>query len=581
MKKDDNKNSNEYSAADSNNNKNMKNRKEKPKKVRNAKRSTSDKLHSFALGMQRGSNEAAVLQAKNTEGFFRGLFINALGQTLYEIGFWAEYNAIKLYRALKYIALVVFAVMLAIFRSVMRPVGDFFVGIYRDLTRPIYKVFRNINKNVRIFTKALKSGKNPFKAMLKAESNIVNKEKRSFLVALSYFLPLVSILILVFTINSTLSTPFSLAVVYNSELIGYIESDSVWDDAENKVESRVRAAHADQSFQTNPTFEVVSVNTSARLTSTQLADRIVERSSDQIKQATGVYAGETLVAVCEDEAAVRDLLDTTLAIATPTDDETARVEFVHNLYMESGLYYTESITSYAQFESTLNTGGYLQTQITLTQTREIEVPYPEEEYESDQYAKGTTRVGQYGKNGVNSLTEDVTYIDGVEVARVILSEQVISEPTPKITYIGIAENVVGTGTYDGEIAAGSGTLAWPVPTYERTTTEFIVSNGYVVHRGLDITGSITTPIHACDSGTVVEAGWHWSWGYYILINHGNGMTTRYAHCSRLDVAPGTNVVKGQQIAMMGNTGVSFGDHLHLEIEVNGSLVNPRNYLVQP
>ncbi len=560
----------------------MNENKNKQNKKRTVKKSTKEKLNTFALNMQRADNEAAVIQARSSQGFFRGLFINALGQLLYEIGFWAEYNAIRFYRTLKYIFLVACAVLLAIFRSVMRPVADFFVGIFKDLTNPALKFFQNINKNMRVFSKAIKNKKNPFKAVSQAHSGSAYKEKHSILFALSYLLPLAAAVILVFTVNSTLGTPFSLAVVYNGELIAYIESDSVWDDAENKVESRVRAAHADQSFQTEPSFEVVSVNTSARVDSTQLADRIVEQSSDQIKQATGVYAGDALVAVCEDDAAVRDLLSTTLALATPPDDASARVEFVHNLYVESGLYYTESITSYAQLESTLNTGGYLQTQITVTQTREIEIPYTEEEQESNQYAKGTTRVGRYGVNGINNLTEDVTYIDGVEVARVILSEEVIKEPTSQITYIGIAEPTVGTGTYTGDIVQGSGALAWPVPQYERTTTEFSVSDsGYIIHRGLDITGSSTTPIHACDSGTVTEAGWHWSWGYYILINHGNGMTTRYAHCSRLDVAPGTNVVQGQQIALMGNTGVSFGDHLHLEIEVNGYLVNPRNYIVQP
>ena len=97
------------------------------------------------------------------------------------------------------------------------------------------------------------------------------------------------------------------------------------------------------------------------------------------------------------------------------------------------------------------------------------------------------------------------------------------------------------------------------------------------HRGTDICAPAGTPIYACDSGTVIEAGWHSSWGNYVLIDHGNGMTTRYAHCTSLLVGAGTNVARGQLIATVGSTGYSSGNHCHLEVTVNGSLTNPMNY----
>lgn len=85
-------------------------------------------------------------------------------------------------------------------------------------------------------------------------------------------------------------------------------------------------------------------------------------------------------------------------------------------------------------------------------------------------------------------------------------------------------------------------------------------------------------ILAADSGTVIEAGYHWSFGNYLLIDHGNGITTRYAHCSALLVGAGSTVTRGQQIATIGISGVATGYHCHFEVAVNGSLVNPAPYL---
>ena len=87
-------------------------------------------------------------------------------------------------------------------------------------------------------------------------------------------------------------------------------------------------------------------------------------------------------------------------------------------------------------------------------------------------------------------------------------------------------------------------------------------------------------IVAAESGTVILANYGWNGGYgnYIILNHGNGITTRYAHASQLYVSAGQAVTKGQVIAAVGTTGNSTGPHLHFEIRINGSHTNPLNYL---
>ena len=132
--------------------------------------------------------------------------------------------------------------------------------------------------------------------------------------------------------------------------------------------------------------------------------------------------------------------------------------------------------------------------------------------------------------------------------------------------------------YNGPIPAtaarGTGNFGWPVSG--RITQKF-----WAHHPGIDIAAPKGTPIYAADSGYVVFAGWdneRVSYGFMLLINHGNGYVTRYAHLSAFAVQVGDSVKKGQLIGRVGSTGNSTGPHLHFEVIQNGVRRNPFNYL---
>ena len=138
----------------------------------------------------------------------------------------------------------------------------------------------------------------------------------------------------------------------------------------------------------------------------------------------------------------------------------------------------------------------------------------------------------------------------------------------------------GTGSISGSTGTGahSGTLGYP--TYSRT-----VSAGYPnyssgrYHGGVDFRCPSGTRVNAAASGTVIVAkNLNYSYGHYLIIDHGNGLSTLYAHNTTLLVGVGDRVVKGQQIAFSGSTGNSTGPHCHFEVRVNGTRVNPWNYL---
>lgn len=123
------------------------------------------------------------------------------------------------------------------------------------------------------------------------------------------------------------------------------------------------------------------------------------------------------------------------------------------------------------------------------------------------------------------------------------------------------------------------------PTNGEVTSRFGWRNspwgwGSSWHSGIDIANNIGTPVCATADGTVVvvSSGWSGGYGKMIEIDHGNGIVTIYGHNSQLLVSPGQRVKKGEQIAYMGNSGISTGSHLHYEVRVNGTAVNPSSFL---
>jgi murein DD-endopeptidase MepM/ murein hydrolase activator NlpD len=130
---------------------------------------------------------------------------------------------------------------------------------------------------------------------------------------------------------------------------------------------------------------------------------------------------------------------------------------------------------------------------------------------------------------------------------------------------------------------GTGTYSWPTPGYTTITSDYGMRYHPILkvnklHTGMDIGAPYGVSIHAADSGTVIFSGWMGAYGQAIVIDHGNGISTLYGHQSTLLVSKGTAVSKGQVIGKVGSTGWSTGAHLHFEVRVNGTPVNPHSYV---
>ena len=138
----------------------------------------------------------------------------------------------------------------------------------------------------------------------------------------------------------------------------------------------------------------------------------------------------------------------------------------------------------------------------------------------------------------------------------------------------IAARIRSAGSHSSATPSVAG-LIWPIQGV--LTSPFGMRWGRM-HEGIDIGAATGTPIYAAAGGTVIYAGWESGYGNLTVIDHGNGLATAYGHQSKIAVSNGQTVSRGQLIGYVGSTGHSTGPHLHFEVRVNGTPVNPLSYL---
>ena len=424
-------------------------------------------------------------------------------------------------------------------------------------------------------------------------------------------------------VRNGLGLRFVLNVQVNGESVGYVASEQIFENAREDVQSRINTAKSmleeagasvpDTQWEVSPTYSLaVSDDT---MTESEIANAILQTASDEIVDGTAVYIDGTLRFVTTEGDHLRTYLENIKAPFENDMDSSIRTGFVHDIRLLDGVYLQESIMSYSDVISALNEGSgvhayvaeegdtvqsvvdttgvtfdslaqmnpdlqsldqeipagtelltgassaeLLKVKVVQTETETVAIPFSTEKSESDEYDFGKTVTLQEGVDGLEDVTYEITMIDGEVTDRQAVSYNVLQEPVTQIT-------VTGTKLKNGMVAKlGSGSFVWPVPGYKYVSRW--MGNG---HRGADICAAYGTPIYASDSGTVIAAGWHYSYGNYVEIDHGNGYKTLYAHMSRILVSQGQAVSKMDQIGEVGSTGNSTGNHCHFEMYYNNVL----------
>ncbi|MDR3305482.1 MAG: peptidoglycan DD-metalloendopeptidase family protein [Clostridiales Family XIII bacterium] len=185
---------------------------------------------------------------------------------------------------------------------------------------------------------------------------------------------------------------------------------------------------------------------------------------------------------------------------------------------------------------------------------------------------GETEIKTEGVNGEQRIARAVTRVNGEVTESIEVESVMLVEPQEEVVLVGTKPIPSYVGPSSNSGGGGSGVLGRPLDSWSLSRG---VSSS---HYGDDMLADAGSPIYAAESGTVTCAGWAGGYGNLVIVDHGNGLVTYYAHCNTMNVAEGDYVTRGQQIATVGRTGSATANHLHFEVRLNGVIQEPMGYL---
>lgn len=424
--------------------------------------------------------------------------------------------------------------------------------------------------------------------------------------------------------------------------LGYISDESVFIQARTIVKERIDsgAAGDGDTMIANPTYKITRVRLNELSDANAISDKLIENSDAGLVSACGIYIDGEFICSIKNETDARSVFNRMLDEAEEKykiaeDDENSFADFVEDVEFVQGLYSDdreymweasklfETLTTQKKSEavyytvkdgdtpsgvaqsfdistselmalnpqadfSIFKTGTELKisAEVDFVRVKIIriiekmeETPYKTETIQSDSLFRGDKRVIRKGVKGTDKVTYLTTFVDGIQISSEEIDRIVITEPTSEKVKVGTKKTHAYGTNYE---IISKGRFVWPVSGLYTVTSHFgIRSMGN--HKGIDISGPNASGklILAADDG-VVELAQYTSngYGYQVLINHGGGVKTRYAHmlAGSISVSVGQRVTRGQAIGRVGNTGRSTGPHLHFEVIINGTKVNPYPYI---
>ena len=456
--------------------------------------------------------------------------------------------------------------------------------------------------------------------------------KKLFIKSLNYIAPLIAIVFLVNIVSNETTAKYAISVECNGEVLGYIDEEAVADEAQMVMQERINYVDGNNEVVVQPKLSVKKISDDTPVYSAdELADKLISTSDVELEEAYGFYINGTFSGAVKDKTKLESTL-ASLLDKYRTNDPNEEVSFVDKYEIKDGLYLEEGIVDDDSIIELLNSEKQVEAyytivagdaptliaekvglpyselkalnptiedtcmigqqvlinraqpfasvRVTRDEVYDISLPYKTISVQDSSIYKGSQKTLVNGEEGSAHVSANVSYVNGYEETRTIISQETTKEPVDKKVAIGTKS----TGAPQSVIDASGGNYMWPVggnggyiSSYFGWRTLYGRSDW---HPGIDIATSYGTPIYAVADGYVTAAvnGWCGGYGNNVVINHGNGYSTMYAHASRLNVSAGMTVKKGDLIAFVGSTGSSTGNHLHFEVRYYGQKYNPLPFL---
>ncbi|MBR5451391.1 MAG: peptidoglycan DD-metalloendopeptidase family protein [Clostridia bacterium] len=365
----------------------------------------------------------------------------------------------------------------------------------------------------------------------------------------------------------------AVSVITNGQIVGYVSDSSELDDIMSSVANSL-TSDEDLTKVDDIKFGLAVVSKSVVENGADLAISVLE-AQDDFSSAAGLYVNGEFVVSASDQKVITNALENLKNKYVTAD--TKSVSFLEEVAIKT-VYYTDETAPSDDVATTLISNGTkvglnVQTTSLVSSTKTIE--YDVVTKHDSNRVVGYNRISVLGKDGSAEVKELVTSVNGSEVETVVVDEKVVETPINQIIVKGTSTN--GMSTVQKTLTSKGISFLWPIAV----TSDMYISSTWGDgrgHHGIDITGDYGTPIYASYEGTVAYAGWSGEYGYLIVINHKGGYQTAYAHMSSIYVKAGQTVKTGEVIAGCGSTGVATGDHVHFEVRIGGTRVNPAPYL---
>ncbi len=559
------------------------------------------------------------IMAKSGGYVFKNPFIRAVGNMLYQLGFFAECKIVQFCRVLRDAAIILAQVLKWMFGGIASSMGEVLLGVWHDLTEPFVRMGRGVVNIFRLIKKENReTAREYFRTGLRKHAHLLGNWAL-------FLLPLAAALVGIFVVRNMLDMKYALAVSVNDDVIGYVADQSVFEDAKNILRSRLRLSDDQQmaDWQLNADLTLAKADTFT--SKDQIVNEALRSGAFDVVPATGLYIDGKLEAVTTEGERLSAFLEDTLEAYKDPSMPEAEVHFVEPVTCEvnpDDIYLAESVESYDDVVAKLtriveeekryttvegdtlesialannitlealeaknpdylglgpeympeaNTSLLIKSAEPFLQVESVvrfesteAIPFSYVEENDPDRAKGIRTISQQGQEGEQVVYDDYIYRDGELVSKTRVDEltEVVTPAVDEVTVVGTGDIANLAGEYNGSYIN-------PIPTYEYSSRG--MSGG---HRGRDYNAPMGTPIYAANGGTVVTATYHYSWGNMVLIQHADGYQTLYAHMDYISVSAGQAVAQGQPVGAVGMTGNTSGPHLHLEVWApGGGLVDP-------
>lgn len=358
---------------------------------------------------------------------------------------------------------------------------------------------------------------------------------------------------------------FGFNVKYSGKVLGTVGSRSVCRDARNIAVETVSSENAEGAV-LSPKLALTLTVSNKLDNATKVANAIIENSDNIVSGSALIINGDTVA--CVQASGLDKLLNARLKSYYIEGAEN-EAQFVDNVKYETGYYLTDELSDISELEAIVNA---LPVKTISSFNTDVSIPYSTTKVKTDTKPMGYYQVTTEGKKGVRRKSVVVESVDGVELSRTENESVVIEEPVSRVITIGTAAVKVSSSSKE----SNSSGFICPLERGKFKVSAYFGDGRN--HKAIDLAANKGVAIFASASGIVTFAGYDGDYGYNVVIDHGNGIQTRYAHASYLTVSKGQVVSQGDMIGAVGSTGYSTGNHLHFEVIINGTRVNPAPYI---